>query len=81
MMRVSRTEEFEVFVNEVEPGLRRALSGHLSADRVPDALSEAFTYAWQHWDRVQAMVNPSGYLFRVAQAREASRDVGAIGST
>lgn len=24
-------------------------------------------YGWQHWDRLQRMDNPSGYLFRVGQ--------------
>ena len=67
-----------MFVIEVEPGLRRALSGHMPVDLVPDALSEAFTYAWQHWDHVREMSNPSGYLFRVAQSRSRSRRHGLL---
>ena len=39
---------FEEFVAAVEPGLRRALLGHLPVDAVPDALGEAFAYAWEH---------------------------------
>jgi DNA-directed RNA polymerase specialized sigma24 family protein len=78
MIRGDVAGEFEMFVIEVEPGLRRALSGHMPSDRVPDALSEAFTYAWEHWDRVNAMANPSGYLFRVAQSRSRSRRHGLL---
>ena len=67
---------FERFVNEVEPGLRRALAGHLPVAAVPDALSEAFAYAWEHWDSVAALDNPGGYLFRVAQSRSRCRRTG-----
>ena len=68
--------DFEVFLGEIEPGLRRALAGHLQADQVPDALAEAFAYAWQHWNRVRHLDNPGGYLFRVAQSRSRSRRQG-----
>jgi RNA polymerase sigma factor (sigma-70 family) len=60
---------FEQFVGAVEPGLRRALVGHLPAEKVPDALGEAFAYAWEHRDSVYGLDNPGGYLFRVAQSR------------
>lgn len=70
--------EFEAFVVRVEPGLRRALTGHLPLDVVPDAMSEAFTYAWQHWADVQALSNPAGYLFRVAQSRSRRRLDGLL---
>ena len=69
-------DAFERFVREVEPGLRRALSGHLDRERVPDALAEAFAYAWQHRERVMAMENPSGYLYRVAQSKSRTRRHG-----
>jgi RNA polymerase sigma-70 factor (ECF subfamily) len=32
-------------------------------------VGEALAYAWEHWDAVQAMDNPVGYLFRVGQSR------------
>lgn len=69
-------ETFERFVREVEPGLRRALTGHLRADQVPDALAEAFAYAWQHQERVMTMENPTGYLYRVAQSKSRTRRQG-----
>jgi len=71
---------FETFVRETEPRLRRALAGHLSIDVIPDALAEAYAYAWQHWDRVQQLDNPAGYLFRVAQSRSRHRRQGLMES-
>jgi DNA-directed RNA polymerase specialized sigma24 family protein len=68
--------EFEAFVRRVEPGLRRALAGHLARDDVPDALSAAFGWAWEHWERVQTMEHPSGYLFRVGQTSVRTRKQG-----
>ena len=69
--------DFEDFVMAVEPSLRRALVGHLPRHAVPDALGEAFAYAWEHWDRLQTYENPAGFLFRVAQSRSRSRRHGA----
>jgi len=70
--------DFDQFVLRVEPGLRRALTGHCPIDEVPDALAEAFAYAWQHWDRVAAMERPAGFLFRVAQSRSRRRRAGTL---
>jgi DNA-directed RNA polymerase specialized sigma24 family protein len=69
-------DAFAHFVREVEPGLRRALTGHLARDEVLDALAEAFAYAWQHRDRVMEMENPGGYLYRVAQSRSRRKREG-----
>ena len=46
-----------------------------------EAAAEALAYGWQHWDRVGAMSNPSGYLFRVGQntARHLARRSRRIG--
>lgn len=71
-----RVDDFEAFVTRVEPGLRRALAGHLPQHRVADAMSEAFAFAWEHWATVQALENPGGYLFRVAQSRSRDRREG-----
>ncbi len=64
----SDDNEFAEFVATAEPRLRRALfpvGGVATADAVADALA----YAWEHWDRVQAMDNPIGYLYRVGRSR------------
>ena len=66
---------FVQFVGDVEPRLRRALVGHLPPDAVPDAMSEAFAYAWEHWHDMATLENPAGFLFRVAQSRARRRKV------
>ena len=66
-------EDFEAFVLAVGPRLRRALLGIVGVNRVDDAVSEAFAYAYEHWDRLAEMSNPAGYLFRVAQSPSRSR--------
>lgn len=69
---------FDEFVITVRPSVERALVGHLPPDSVGDALAEAFTYAWEHWDEVQSLDNPGGYLFRVAQSRSRRRREGVL---
>ena len=34
-----------------------------------EATAEALLYGWQHWDRVESMDNPVGYLFAVGRDR------------
>lgn len=76
MGEIGAETTFETFVAAVEPRLRRALTGHLPLDAVPDAVAEALAYAWQHWDRVRDLDNPAGYLFRVGQSRSRRRREG-----
>ena len=60
--------EFREFFESTEPLLRRAMvAAHGPAGR--DAVADALTHGWEHWDRVRAMDNPAGYLYRVAQSR------------
>ncbi len=73
---MERDDDFESFVLRTEPGLRRALTGNLPRESVADALAEAFAYAWEHRERVMAMENPSGYLFRVGQSKSRTRRQG-----
>ncbi|MBT8208199.1 MAG: sigma-70 family RNA polymerase sigma factor [Acidimicrobiia bacterium] len=68
-MLVTTTTEFERFVTEVEPRLRRAFAGALGPDRSSDAVSEALAWAWENRDRLDELRNPVGYLFRVGQSR------------
>jgi len=58
---------FGEFVAAVEPKLRRALVAAYGPDLGREAAADALAWAWQHWDRVRAMANPSGYLWRVGQ--------------
>lgn len=60
--------EFREFFENTEPRLRRAMvAAYGPAGR--DAVADALTHGWEHWDRVGAMDNPAGYLYRVAQSR------------
>jgi RNA polymerase sigma-70 factor (ECF subfamily) len=65
--------EFDDFVREVEPRLRRALVGCRGLDGAQEATAEALAYAWEHRARVLAMENPAGYLYRVGQSRTKAR--------
>jgi DNA-directed RNA polymerase specialized sigma24 family protein len=66
-------ERFRAFVAEVEPRLARALLAAYGRERGREAMAEALAYAWEHWERVEAMANPAGYLYRVGQSRTRSR--------
>ncbi|MFN3254531.1 MAG: RNA polymerase sigma factor [Ilumatobacter sp.] len=69
----SDTDDFDCFVREAEPRLRRAYGGHLAPHRVGDAVGSALEYAWTNWDRVALMEHPVGYLFRVGLSKSRSR--------
>jgi DNA-directed RNA polymerase specialized sigma24 family protein len=64
---------FPAFFAETEPRLRRALVAAYGPQRGREAASEALAYAWQHWERVSGMENPTGYLYRVGQSRTRPR--------
>jgi len=67
------TESFTTFVKEVEPRLRHALVAVFGQERGREATAEALAYGWEHWDRVGAMENAAGYLYRVGRSRGRSR--------
>jgi DNA-directed RNA polymerase specialized sigma24 family protein len=72
---LDRAGEFSAFMEAAEPGLRRALVALYGAEEARDAMAEGLAYAWQHWDRVQTMANPTGYVYRVARSRGRRRRV------
>ncbi len=59
--------EFEAFVARAEPTLRRALVASYGPTVGRDATVDALSWAWEHWDRLQPMDSPVGYLYRVGQ--------------
>jgi len=63
------SESFTRFVAEVEPRLRYALTAALGRERGREAAAEALAYGWEHWERLQSMDNPAGYLSRVGRSR------------
>jgi len=71
-----RAARFGAVCGAVEPGLRRALVAAYGPDLGSDAAADALAWAWEHFERVEAMDNPGGYLWRVGQTsvrRAASR--------
>jgi len=70
---------FTRFVESAEPRLRIALAASLGQEQGRDAVSEAFAWGWEHWDRLAAMENPIGYLYRVGRSsiRDPKRPVFA----
>jgi DNA-directed RNA polymerase specialized sigma24 family protein len=66
-------DEFSRFVEETEPGLRRALVAAYGSERGREATAEALAYAWEHWEALQEIDNPLAYLYRVGQSRTRHR--------
>jgi len=60
-------ESFTAFVEEVEERVRHALVPAAGIDAAREATADALAYAWEHWERIESMDNPAGYLYRVAQ--------------
>jgi DNA-directed RNA polymerase specialized sigma24 family protein len=67
--RVAATSEavFERWFVTAEPRLRGALVATFGADLGREAAAEALRYCWEHRERVLAMDNSIGYLFRLGQ--------------
>lgn len=68
-MRCVDDDDFDRFVLDAEQRLRRALVGSVGVALLDDAIGEALSYLAEHRERVLAMENPVGYLFRVGQTR------------
>ena len=70
--------EFERFVAEVEPRLRRAFIAAYGSERGREATAEALACAWERWATVRGMQNAPGYLYRVGQSRTRPRRRAAM---
>jgi len=66
-------QEFETFVHDVEPSLRRALVAAFGFERGRDATAEALGWAWENWERAKDLNNKIAYLFRVGQSKSRDR--------
>ena len=58
---------FDDFARTLGLRVRAALVAAYGPEVGLDASAEAIAYGWQHWERVGAMANPAGYLYRVGQ--------------
>ncbi len=73
-----KQSDFERFVAEVEPRVRRALVSGFGAVVGRQAAADALGWAWQNWERVSEIENPIGYLYQVGRTlavRSVARDV------
>ena len=64
---------FDGFVGRAEPRLRHAFVAALGQQLGVEATSVALAYGWEHRDRLSAMENPTGYLYRVGRTRSGRR--------
>ncbi len=60
---------FEDLLEGARPLLWRAFVGARGVDGADEATAEALAYGWEHRERVFAMANPVGYLYRVGSTR------------
>ncbi len=60
----------------MEAELRRALTGRLGGELGREVA--ALAYGWEHWERVQGMDNPTGYLYQVGLNHFESSYAGAL---
>lgn len=71
---------FETFLAEHRARLTAGLVASYGPEAGQEAAAEAMAYGWQHWERLRAMDNPVGYLYRVGQtaARSQRRPSGYL---
>ena len=74
-MGEAEREEFETFVHDFEPRLRRALVASLGFERGRDATAEALAWAWQNFGRMKEIDNKVAFLYRVGQSKSRSRRI------
>lgn len=72
MIATARQSAFTGFVLDAEPHLRRALVSAFGPQAGREAVADALSYGWEHWDRIGRMENPAGYLYRVAMRMAAN---------
>lgn len=69
LVEASLEQSYEAFVLEGGARLRRAFIAAYGPEVGAEATSDALAYAWEHWERISTMENPSGYVYRVGQSR------------
>ena len=57
------------FLADARCRLERALVARFGVEDGLDAAAEALAFATEHWDRLEPMDNPIGYLYRVGRTR------------
>jgi RNA polymerase sigma factor (sigma-70 family) len=65
----AEVDSFSAFVGAHERHLRESLSAACGDQVGREAAAEALAYGWENWDRLEAMENPVGYLYKVGRGR------------
>jgi DNA-directed RNA polymerase specialized sigma24 family protein len=65
----TETDAFGTFVSKFEPRIRQALSATLGTQLGREATADTMAHAWEHWERIETMKNPVGYLYTVGRDR------------
>jgi DNA-directed RNA polymerase specialized sigma24 family protein len=65
----SATRTLDAFLSELRPDLERALVARFGLHDGMDAAAEALAYGCAEWERLAAMSNPAGYLYRVGESK------------
>ena len=66
-MATVAAESFTDFARSALVKVRAGLIAGFGPELGSEATAEAMAYAWEHWDRLRDMQNPSGYLYRVGR--------------
>jgi RNA polymerase sigma-70 factor (ECF subfamily) len=61
-------DDFEAFVERVQTRLLQALVATYGPVDGREACVDALSWAWEHWDRLEGIDQPVGYLYRVGQS-------------
>jgi RNA polymerase sigma-70 factor (ECF subfamily) len=69
MVSTSAEISFTGFLDHHGSRLRHAFIARYGPDLGADVMGDVAAYAWEHWEKVSAMDNPSGWLYRVGQSR------------
>lgn len=68
-MEASHAASYSAFVSDGGARLRRAFISAYGPEVGAEATSDALAYAWEHWSKISAMENPTGYVYRVGQSK------------
>ena len=60
-------DSFTEWAREAEPRLRHALTASFGVEVGKEAAAEALVHAWEHWERIGKMDNPTGYVYGTAR--------------
>lgn len=66
---MSDWSSFERFAEAAKQRLSLAFAAAYGPELGVEATSEALAYGWEHWDLLERMENPIGYLYRVGQSK------------